>query len=58
MTYSTAFERIGFVVVAGTNRRIDHAASRDGLDRGEWLQQAVRDALERSERGEYAREES
>lgn len=47
------FERVGFMVIEGTNERIDRSAERAGLDRATFLQRAIDSALRRAEGGLY-----
>lgn len=49
--HSQAYERVAFVVVESVNYRIDRAAERDGLERGEWLRLTLERGLKRSEEG-------
>lgn len=43
------FDWCRFMIPESVSSRITTAATRDGLDRGEWLHRAVAQALERSE---------
>lgn len=43
------YEWVRFMTIHGTSDRIDDAADRDGLDRGEWLRRALDRALKLSE---------